>query len=83
VLGPGDIATPNCRIDFMNAKTPVFYAEIKGASHATGYNMMFGAVVGWLRWQLAGDTTMKSQFVGPDCGLCKRTNWMVMQKDLM
>ena len=82
ILGPGDIAAPNCKIDFMNSKVPTFFAEGKGLSHATGYNQMQGPVVAWMRWLLAGDTTMRDQFVGASCGICTRMPWVVMQKDL-
>jgi len=40
------------------------------------------ATVGWLRWQLADDVTMKPLFVGSDCGLCSGTPMVVKQKDL-
>jgi hypothetical protein len=43
----------------------------------------FGAMVGWLRWQLAGDTNAKSLFPGDACTLCKDGHWSpVKQKDL-
>jgi hypothetical protein len=90
----GDVARPNCDIDFMNATTPVWYGDVKGASHMTvalaavtdpmmakGF---LAATVGWLRWQLAGDTTMKKLFVGSSCDLCMNASvWTVQQKNLM
>jgi hypothetical protein len=36
----------------------------------------------WLRWQLMGDQSYKSWFVGADCKLCKDSDWTVMQKNL-
>lgn len=62
-------------------KTALIFAEGKGLSHATGYNMMQPPVVAWMRWLLAGDTTMRDNFVGPNCGFCKAP-WVAMQKDL-
>jgi len=41
------------------------------------------AMVGWLRWQLADDQSLKDMFVGPDCGLCgPDSGYIVQQKDL-
>jgi hypothetical protein len=79
----GDIAAPQCEGDFMNAKVPVSFCTINGGTHATAFLQMHGAVVGWLRWQLAGDLAMKKMFVGPDCDLCTRMNWSCVTKDLM
>ncbi|HET8939877.1 MAG TPA: hypothetical protein VFN67_40835 [Polyangiales bacterium] len=79
----GDVANPNCEIDFDNAMVPVFYGITKGAAHMTpteiGDAMLrthqLGAMVGWLRWQLAADTNAKSMFVGDACALCKDAAW--------
>jgi hypothetical protein len=92
----GDLANPNCKIDFMNAKTPVFYGSLIGGSHSALSDYgdsdaddpkkldYIGAMVGWLRWQLAGDDSYRSMFVGTDCTLCLSTSgWIVQQKDLM
>lgn len=87
----GDVARPNCDIDFMNAAVPVFYGITKGAAHMTPTDIgdatirahQFGAMVGWLRWQLAGDTNAKAMFAGPDCRFCKDAAWSsIKQKDL-
>jgi len=89
-LVSGDVARPNCDIDFMNAKVPVFYGVTKGASHMTPTEIgdstirahQLGAMVGWLRWQLAGDESQKSMFVGDACTLCSDPAWGVaMQKN--
>lgn len=87
----GDVANPNCDIDFMNATVPVFYGITKGAAHMTPTDIgdatirahQFGAMVGWLRWQLAGDANAKNLFVGATCTLCKDAAWSsIKQKDL-
>jgi predicted dienelactone hydrolase len=90
----GDMANPNCAIDFAMAQTPVFYASLKGAAHiqltesveAADDRLrlrMLGAIGGWLRWWLAGDESQRSRYVGSDCELCKPdTGWTVMQKGL-
>jgi hypothetical protein len=79
----GDVAHPNCEIDFENAAVPVFYGITKGASHMTPTDIgdaalrthQLGAMVGWLRWQLAGDTAAKDMFVGDACTLCSDAAW--------
>jgi hypothetical protein len=93
-----DLARPNCDYDFMNAMAPVWYGVVIGSSHTTVIDNpladpgsaadplkvhYLAASVAWLRWQLAGDQTMKAMFVGDDCGFCKDTaTWQVRQKDL-
>lgn len=85
----GDVARPNCDLDFMNATVPVFYGNPKGAAHMSpteiGDAMLrskFAATsVGWLRWQLAGDESLKSMFLGDGCTLCKDSSWTVQQKN--
>jgi hypothetical protein len=93
-----DLARPNCDIDFMNAKAPVWYGVVIGSSHTTVIDNplndpstpadplkvhYLAASAAWLRWQLAGDQVMKKMFVGDDCGFCKDTGtWLVQQKDL-
>jgi hypothetical protein len=79
----GDVASPNCEIDFNNAMVPVFYGVTKGAAHMTPTDIgdaairthQFGAMVGWLRWQLIGDAHAKSMFVSDACTLCTDAAW--------
>ena len=96
-LTMGDLAAPNCEIDFMDAKTPVFYGSLMGGAHVTLIDVdgigppaddpkkltFIGGMIGWLRWKLAGDESLKSMFVGSDCTLCQPdSGWTVKQKDL-
>lgn len=93
----GDVARPNCDADFAIVTTPVWYGAVIGSSHVTIVDdalsmpttvdplkkYYLAATVGWLRWQLAGDATMKSWFVGADCQFCSDTAaWKVQQKNL-
>jgi hypothetical protein len=102
-LAVGDLARPNCDIDFMMATAPVWNGDVIGSSHTTiidppagvmgGYGTppddpvkrhYLEGTVAWLRWQLAGDQTMKAKFVGPNCGFCMQTStWTVQQKMFM
>jgi hypothetical protein len=93
-----DLARPNCDRDFESIKIPVWYGVVVGSSHTTVIdNPQSGMPMGspeikkaylaadaaWLRWQLAGDETMKELFVGPDCGYCTQSaTWLVKQKGL-
>lgn len=85
----GDVARPNCDIDFMNVTVPVFYGIPKGAAHMSPTEIgdaalrtkFMAACVGWLRWQLAGDETQKSMFIGDTCTLCKDSTWTTQQKN--
>lgn len=41
------------------------------------------AMIGWLRWQLADDQSLRPMFVGDDCGLCASdSGYTVKQRDL-
>lgn len=93
-----DLARPNCDRDFENIDIPVWYGVVVGSSHTTVIdNPQSGMPTGspeikkaylsadaaWLRWQLAGDETMKELFVGASCGYCTQTStWLVQQKGL-
>lgn len=93
-----DLARPNCDRDFETIDIPVWYGIVVGSSHTTVIdNPMSGRPTGaqeikqaylaanaaWLRWQLAGDETMKAFFVGSDCTYCKdKATWLVQQKKL-
>ena len=91
----GDWANPHCEVDFQNAEVPVFYGSLKGAAQiqltdaARGADdplklKMIGAIVGWLRWRLAGDQSQRPRYAGPDCELCDPgSGWSVKQRDLM
>jgi len=91
----GDMANPNCAIDFERATTPVFYGSLKGAAHIqltesvpspedALRSQMLGAIGGWLRWWLADDQTQRARYVGADCELCQPdTGWTIKQKGLM
>ena len=96
-LTQGDLARPNCDADFQLATTPVWYGDVNGSTHTTIIDNpltpsapsdplkkpYIAATVAWLRWQLAGDQTMKPLFVGSSCGYCLQTStWTVQQKNL-
>ena len=86
----GDVARPNCDIDFENATVPVFYGITKGAAHMTPTEIgdaklrsyQLEAIVGWLRWQLAREHALKSMFGGGTCSLCSDPSWTGQQKGL-
>jgi hypothetical protein len=78
----GDAASEWCLYDFEHTDVPVFLVQVKGASHISAPGMMNGACAAWLRWHLTGDMTMRMQFAGDDCVMCKRPNWMTKSKGL-
>ena len=72
---------------FGRVTVPAMYAELKTASHTNwiGPGAMHPyaiATTAWFRVQLMGDTALRPMFYGPDCTLCKDTNWVIMQKML-
>jgi len=86
--GPGDIAYSNGKDDFERLNhVPAFFGE-NGVGHGgTFWSAPNGGeyadvAVAWMSWQLKQDAAASRMFVGPDCGLCTRSNWKVRQKDL-
>jgi dienelactone hydrolase len=83
-----DIAFVNANDDFDRiGKLPILRAYGRGITHAGTYNArnggeFAGIAVGWLNWQLKGDTRAAKIFVGPDCGLCVNPHWVVRSKNL-
>lgn len=68
---------------FSTARVRETSRTIVGAATDPKVRAFLTAIAGWLRWQLAGDDTMKHLFVGPTCDLCtQRTLWTVQQKNL-
>jgi hypothetical protein len=88
--GSNDVSYPQAEADFAAiTKVPVFYANLPVGHFATYSEDNGGEFarvgIGWLKWQLYGDTSANGQgmFVGADCGLCKGTMWTVKKKNLM
>jgi len=85
--GEKDIAYANGMDDFEKIdKVPVAIANLDvghGGTYAQPNGGEFGRVaVGWLKWQLKGDETAGKMFTGPDCGLCKDTEWKFEKKKI-
>jgi hypothetical protein len=81
-----DIAGANCLTDFMNATTPVFYANFNGGHLGILTpplsDQIATVATAWLRWKLMSDPTIDSMFVGDNCSVCKDSNWKVQRKNL-
>jgi hypothetical protein len=85
--GEKDIAYANGMDDFKRIdKVPVAMANFDvghGGTYAQPNGGEFGKVaVAWLKWQLKGDETAAKMFSGPDCGLCKDTEWKYEKKKI-
>jgi hypothetical protein len=79
LVGANDTLKSSALSSFNSATgIPAAYAELAGADHLTflgnagGFR---GTATAWARWQLMGDATARSQFVGTGCGLCTQSNW--------
>jgi hypothetical protein len=82
-----DIAYNGCEGDFEITKVPTIYANFPG-DHLGVRNMATApmiakATVGWLRWRLMGDKGLDAMFVGPDCTLCKDSEWDKVQQKML
>lgn len=51
--GNADLAEPQCEVDYMNAKVPIFYTKLMGATHITSARTGWAATIAWLLWHLA------------------------------
>lgn len=59
----GDIAAPQCKTDFQRVgRQPTFYSELQGTGHVDAARKAVPAIIGWLRWHLAGETDRKAAF---------------------
>ena len=64
-LSDGGLASNNTNRDYANAKVPIWYGGIIGGGHGSTVWEGGDAITGWLRWQLAGDTSMRDSFLTP------------------
>lgn len=85
--GPTDIAYQNGMDDFDRIdNVPVMVADLDVGHGGTFYQANGGkaaqVAVAWLNWQLKGDEAAAGWFIGPDCKLCKDSEWEVKRKRL-
>ena len=86
--GGGDtIAIPslNSLPVFNRANVPVFWGELRGASHfePVGNAGDFrGPATAWMRYHLMDDQNAESMFYGSNCELCNDYNWEVRRKGI-
>jgi dienelactone hydrolase len=84
--GPSDIAYQNALDDY--AKVPSAVPAVLGQYGNVGHGGMLGrtaeistVIKAWLDATLYADATAKAQFVGPNCGLCRGTQWTMQSKN--
>lgn len=65
-LNDGGLAVNNTNRDYANAKVPIWYGGIIGGGHGSTIWDGSDAITGWLRWQLAGDESMRNMFLTPN-----------------
>jgi hypothetical protein len=68
-------------------KVPAFRAYEDGVTHGGTYGEPNGGAfakvgVAWLQWQLEGNKQAAKMFIGKDCGLCMKSGWHVMKKNI-
>jgi len=67
ICGDTDFARPNCESDFETVgDQPTFFTIMTGSDHILAVTNGVTAMLGWLRWQLAGESERKAMFTGPD-----------------
>jgi hypothetical protein len=81
ICGDTDFARPNCEADFANVGTqPTFFTIVTGSDHILAVQKGVTAIIGWLRWHLAGETERKAMFTGPD-GEFFKDKWVSQTKN--
>lgn len=70
----------------LPAKLPVLKAALTSVGHTGAYPMpdlrWSSAVLSWLDWQLKGDGTATAAFAGPNCALCKDSDWWIDSQNI-
>jgi hypothetical protein len=71
----------------MIDNVPIFHGNLDVGHGATWEQTNageFGRVgLGWIKWQLLGDTTAEKMFKGADCELCKPPSMWVFKKKML
>ena len=85
--GETDIAYANGMDDFEKIENvPVAMTNLDvghGGTYAQPNGGEFAKVaLAWVKWQLKGDEAAAKVFTGPDCGLCKDTEWKYEKKKI-
>lgn len=85
--GPTDIAYANGMDDFARiGRVPVAVANLNVGHGGTFYQPNGGKAaaldIAWLAWRLRGDAAAGKWFAGPDCRLCRDSEWTYQQKGL-
>lgn len=83
-----DFMTPAAKANFDAIDhVPIFYGSRDNAGHSATYFHLNGGefanvAVAWLKWQLKGDKSASTMFVGDACTLCTNPNWETHSKSL-
>jgi len=63
-------ATENSERDYARTTVPAFFTEMQGVDHIMAARQGIGPIVGWLRWQIGGETERAQMFLAPNCAFC-------------
>jgi hypothetical protein len=58
------------QVDYTATTAPVFFTLMSGTDHIGVFKAALPAIVGWLRWQLAGEVERRSMFLDPSGEFC-------------
>jgi alpha-beta hydrolase superfamily lysophospholipase len=84
--GGADVTTPPQRAQapiFEGAKSPVFWATLKAATHTTPVNRetpYAHAALAFFDWRLKGLAQAAEQFEGEACALCRNPDWEIRRR---
>jgi hypothetical protein len=86
--GPADSGYSGAEASYkaLPPTLPALKASLTSVGHTGAYPMpelrYTAAVLAWLDWQLKGDTRDVATFAGPNCSLCKDSDWWVDSQNL-
>jgi hypothetical protein len=71
---------------FDGTNVPVFWANLMGGDHVAvslnGLATYREVMLAWYRLHLMGDESFRTEFYGPQCGLCVDSSWQVQRKGI-
>jgi dienelactone hydrolase len=81
-----DMAYPNATDDFKRITTVPAIIVNKNVGHGGTYSEAHGGsfattVLGWLSWQLNGNTKAAGMFLDENCELCNKNGWRIETKN--
>lgn len=81
IVGSADtLALSNVQRDYRNTTVPVWFGVMNGVDHIYAAREGLPAIIAWLRWHIADETSRSSMFISANCYFCSGI-WSVQYKN--